>query len=171
MSSTNRQRPTWLPEVDLRSATRASAYVETTVDVVLQGERYRWLTFGALSRVDVEPGKHQWMAAYFPNGITDESEDSAYALHLELVGITLVDLSQGATTLEAWIAGSAEDGERFKVPSKPYDLSSFKWCPTCEGKEKHQMTSYTPAPNLELWKKLRGVKILICTRPIMPEDE
>lgn len=164
-------RPVWLPDLDLRNATRDSAYVSTVIDVVVRHHQFRWLTLGGLSRAEVASERVQWIGAYFSEGITDHDEQSAYAVCFDVVGLALDDLHQGVTTLRAWIAGTAEAAERFHVPSTPYDLSTFAWCPSCKGDDRHRVTSYTPRPNLELWRKLRGSKVLIHLSPVIPRGE
>jgi hypothetical protein len=168
-------RPTWLPELDLRSLTRNSDRSATRISVVLNHEPYVWIRCGLLSRFDVDR-KRQWLGAYFDHGITDAEESSAYAFHIDVVGARLHDVHHGVVELRAWIAGQEDDARAFCVPTEPLNRSELKWCPTCKGPpghngERHQVTDYTPPPNVTLWKKLRGAEVIVQLLAVIPEDE
>jgi hypothetical protein len=165
-------RPEWLPELDLRPVTRNSNREETRIYAIINAERFLWIRCGLISRFEIE-AKGQWLGAYFDFGITDASEDSAYAFHIDVVGAQLSMIHNGVVEVRAWIAGGAEDRESFHVPTEEYDLSKFEWCPAdeCQGDERHQLTDYTPKPNLALWEKLRGVEIVVEMMPVIPEEE
>jgi hypothetical protein len=165
------ERPAWLPEVDLRPVTRNSDRAFTRITVSHNTYRHVWIQAGLLTRIEMDPGKRQWLAAYYAHDITDESDHSAYAFSLELVGVHVHMITYGVTELHGWIASGPHDAEHFRVPKAAPDLNSFEWCQRCKGKERHRMTTYQPPAELELYKKLRGEKISIEFGPVIPEDE
>lgn len=165
------QRPAWLPELDFRALTRNSDRAFTRISVLHNTYRHVWIRAGLLTSLEMHASKRQWLGAHYDHGITDEEESSAYAFHIAVVGLHVDLIHYGVTQLRGWIAGGVEDAHRFKVPEVVPNLEAFKWCKGCQGTDRHQVTEYTPPPDLELYKRLRGAELLIEIGPVIPEDE
>lgn len=162
-------RPSWLPEVDLRSVTRDSKLVNTRIDVVVKGYSWTWLQFGSLSRAEVNE-TYSWIGVHY-NGVMDEEHDSAYAVRLEVRGLQLVGVYGGCTTLSAWIAATPEDSRSICAPRKALSLRCFPLCKECKGEDRHRVGKYTPEPDAELWNYLRGARIMVKTAPAWKETK
>lgn len=165
------QRPAWLPQLDLRALTRNSDRAFTRISVLHNTYRHVWIRAGLLTGLEIQASRRQWLGAFYDHGITDEGDDSAYAFHIAVVGLHVDVIHYGVTQLRGWIAAGAEDAERFKVPKTVPKLDAFEWCVRCTGDERHQVTEYTPAPDLELYKRLRGAEVLVEMGPVIPEAE
>jgi len=165
------QRPAWLPELDLRAVTRNSDRAFTRISVLHNTYRHVWIRAGLLSRIELNPGKRQWLGAYYDHGIADESEDSAYAFQIDVVGLHIHMIHYGVTELHGWIAAESDDSVRFKVPRTVPDLETFEWCRRCKGEKSHRVTTYCPPVDLKLYERLRGAKLVVEFGPVIPEDE
>lgn len=157
---------------DLRSITRDSARCVTTVYVTSTDNlpRYaqtQWLVFGrAELRLDLQPVQLQ---AFLTRGATDFEHDSAKALVLPLVGVTLDSVTNHVTVLTGIVASRVP--EDFRVPWPGYD--PFQEALPCEADvckdAPHPIVPedfYVPPSNPFLYKEVEGryVRITINCR-------
>lgn len=160
-----------IERLDLRPITRSSDRCFTRVILIddlafeRQDEWVEWIIMGESTlRTDV---REPWLEAHLNRGATDFEHDSAYALHLPLIGITLGELAirNNITHIKAWI--NPNRPRDFRVPEPKYDPTKHQdacECPDCKGEDRHIIVPegfYLPPTNQELFKKVSGHKVEI----------
>lgn len=155
-----------IEETDLRSITRRSDLLETTV--FIQDKKWKptkkWLIFGEAQLKNEKD--FCWLSAYMSNGTTDPEHDSAYALRLPLIGLKLDYITYHNTILTAWIDPTGHD--EFKVPRPGYDPTKLDDAHACDAEcckgDPHIIVPeeyYVPPFDKELYEAVYGRKIKI----------
>ena len=145
--------------IDLRSFTRDSDKVKTTVSFRDHGTLQRWLVFGQCNLKPQNHGKALTLSGYLLDDVTDPEEDSAYALSLSLIGVQVSMVRYQNTILEAWIS---PDPDSFHVPRGGVDLlKDAETCTECE-KEHLIVKNYKPPFDEELFRSVAGRQVEIC---------
>ena len=115
----------------------------------------------------IEKGGEAHLKAYLTEGTTDFEHDSAYALCLPLVGVSLERVLYHRTMVRAWVSS---DPEYFRVPaSSDYSLEAedceAEWCRSRPHKTVPEGL-YSGAPfDEELFRKVRGLRVMIHFSP------
>ena len=170
MSQPEKEQP--LPTIDLSKICRRSAQCKTRVQVEWDWEtRFDWILAGE-AQLCQQNDRHdgRWrLQAYLVAGVTDFEHDSAYALRLPLVGVTLDSVLYHAMSFTAWIDPNAETDKSsdFRVPPPKYnpmkDPGAHK-CKVCKGKNAHVIVPegmYVPPFDAKLYELVRGKKVNI----------
>jgi hypothetical protein len=161
-----------LPDlVNLCAVTRDAHLVTTHISVKCNGEYFRWLEFGSLTTMG---DRKSFIGARY-EGVTDFEHDSAYAVRIEVIDVQLVNIYGGCIELKTWV--SAEDERGVSVPRKSilsFDELGAVPCEDehCVGEESHLIVeSFSPANDVELWKRLRGRELRIEIVPKRTDSE
>ena len=160
-----------IERLDLRSITRSSDRAFTRVILIDDyafehvDRRIDWILLGESNlRTDV---REPWLESHLNKGVTDFEHDSAYALRLPLIGLTLGGLAvmNNVVHFKAWINPNRPDD--FHVPEPKYDPTKHPdacECPDCKGDDRHIIVPegfYVPPANPELFEKVRGRQVEI----------
>jgi hypothetical protein len=156
---------------DLRGITREADKVVTEVTLDI-GKRTPWLVFGQANLRPVEHGRVWFLESYLKDDATDGEHDSAYALRLPLIGVTLDGIYYHTTRIEAWVyPGNFHD---FRVPLPGYDPFKLEGSGTCKRCEPHHLMVpegfYVPPFDQKLFEFARGLRVDISIGDVMPED-
>jgi hypothetical protein len=173
-------------ETDLLSVTRGVDRCLSEVFIFNGGRRSIWLRFGE-ARLNFREKRDSWqLAAYLSEGVCDFEHDSAFALQLQLVGLTYKGTEYHRSTFTAWV--EFDDQEGFRVPKPGYNPMKHPKATTCAGiynekkglyckwneGEKHIIVPegmYVPPFEPKLWRMLRGKKVEIELGPALPKEE
>lgn len=157
---------------DLRGITRDADKVITEVTLELFNKRNPWLVFGQANLRSIDHGKVWLLESYLKDDATDLEHDSAYALRLPLIGVTLEGIYYHTARIEAWVyPGSFHD---FHVPVQGYDPFHMEDTMTCNDCEKPHIIVprelYVPPFNQNLFDYARGGHVSISIGE-MPEED
>lgn len=139
-------------------------------------ERERpWLRFGVpvIQRRGTGGGMPPFvhLGARLGRGATDEEEDSAWALGLDLIGFEF-EFWDGYGHASGWIR--PDDADSFNVPPPGWD--PFAGAVTCDGKachsKPHPIVGYIPKAERArpLYRLVRGLRVSIRWHHVDPED-
>ena len=184
-------------ETDLRSITRHADRMSCKVTVfdVADESRFTWLLLGEcqIRRIDRDTGRHR-LEAHLRDHACDEEHDTAYALRLPLIGLSLADLGVHDSTVHfvAWVDPNAADdhdpaGPDFHVPLPGYNPMAHPKATECAGihdkrrrlyckwgdGKKHIIVPsgfYVPPFDAALYKAVRGRRVDIAIGPVLPEE-
>lgn len=187
-------------ETDLRGITRHSDRMMCTVKVDLgygrdgREREFLWLRAGECQiRTDQKCGTCR-LEAYLADNACDAEHDTASALRLPLIGLTLGDMGvhYSQTYFVAWIDPNLDDfnvrcGE-FAVPRPGYNPMKHKDAEICEGiynekkglfckwndGKKHVIVPegfYVPPFDRELYEAVCGKRVEIVIGPTAKDDE
>ena len=173
--------PLKLLETDLRSITRDSDRVVTRVffERTHNQSEFTWLIFGQTQvRTSRDRPDGRWrLDARMGNGATDFEHDSAYAISLPLVGLQFLRVDYHQTELVAWVDPNCGQTQTdFHVPRPGYNPMIHKDAYLCKEKkcQRHPIVPeglWTPPFDPELYKLVRGKKVVIHIGPVIPEKE
>ena len=159
--------------LDLRSITRNSDIFQT--DVTVKGrdfQSYDWITAGT-SSIYFNKGKERATLKIPLDNVHDYEFDSAYAVSIDLLGLSLEFVSNGWSFYSAVIdptSGSFNPNEErhtsFNVPVSIEELTeSIQDCDTCEN-DCRVSELYVPKYNHDLFVKLAGLRLQITMGPV-----
>jgi hypothetical protein len=125
---------------------------------------FLWLVLG---QVSLRPtGSGHDLKGYLGRGATDFEEDSAYAISLPLIGVSMTSLDYHTTEIQAWIDPSRGRslGPNFHVPRAGYNFWEEGVDRIC--KEGHPiMKRFTPEFDVDLWNAVRARRVTILVGP------
>jgi hypothetical protein len=166
-----------LKTVDLRGLSRDSDRIRTEVKFDSYShsrqfeDRQPWLVLGSTNLDRTGP---TWtLKSYLAEGITDQEHDSAFCLHLGLVGVEFKHTWYGTSFWTAWISS---DINNFKVAPANYQEILDKYgepCDHCTGEDAHPMVPgdlWTPPENKKFFEWARGAQVEITIGPTHPDD-
>lgn len=153
---------------DLSSITRNPHQSLTTIYIETEMRRLeKWLAFGETNISSDRNGT--LLSAFLQEGVTDFEHDSAYALRLPLIGLTIDMVRYSTCVLTAWI--DPNDSHNFAVPPPGYNPMNDPQAEQCSSeycKDPHIIVPehlYVPLFDQELYEAVRGKKVEIRIGP------
>ena len=155
------------PLIDLRPYTRDSDTCFTRITVTdNRFHRHVWILGGQVSIYPHDGGGgYAFLKMYLAKEgmrVVDSEYDSAYALYLNVIGLTLHNVDHHNMTLRGWINPNRPDD--FHVPrdvEKMLDVAEFVEKDEHMDEDVYKIDRMTPEPDLKLFKKLRGLRLMI----------
>jgi len=149
---------------DLRKFSRGASKIETVIRVGHSWDMAEWIKCGEIKLWRPDRPENPWiLSSYFLN-VTDWEHDSAHIFSFPIVGVSLLSVSYGYTTITGYIAGDQKSLEDFRVPDRDFRVP-LENCKYCKGEEAHKVAKdsnfYLPKANEPLYELLRGLPIEI----------
>lgn len=172
--------PDFPPPLDFRKITPESKKLLTTILLVADGKRHKWITAGAcsLSQRGRDETSRWWSLEAKIPGAYDFEHSSAYAFTIPLVGLEIgsLALNYGRSSFVGWVRSDYISPEYFRVPNEKYDPRKLKLATKCKerGCEPHVFVPeghYLPPRNDELFNRIRGFGVEIVTGIASSEQE
>lgn len=170
-----RQEPTppyQLQKTDLRSITRRSDKVQTTVLIDMgDDQQFEWILFGEVEITSLRTYRADgyWMvSAPSLEGPTDLSHDAPFSLRFIAIGLQFDRVFHQETRIFAWIDSDSTD---FHIPKPGYDPVAHPEAFDCTDKKcsrgKHKIVPhFLPPFDKDVFKLVSGKRIEIRIRAL-----
>jgi len=126
-----------------------------------------WLELGV---ADLRNDNASFLGARLGGGVTDWEHDSAYLVHIGLIGIKFTGCYNNCSHFEAYLTTEAKDIKVWTPDFNPAEADGVSECDS-EHCDKHLMIEKFVPPMYEFAHLVAGKKVAITMGPVWKDDE